>query len=250
MYFGAGAVAITIVIIGVILIIVVIAGGINLLINNPNKNPVDDYLGRIEDFSATQKVMGLGGSTGLAIDEQRKKVCLIDLSQQSASRVFSYKDMLSSEIFEDGTMITKTVRSSQIGGILVGALALGGVGAVIGGLSGKTQTSSGNVKNVDLRLTVNDTQNPLHDIKFLYGETKKDSFAYRHAMQLARHWHGLVEVLIRRADMEDKTNASNSVPQIKSYSVADEIRKLAELRDTGVLSSEEFQEQKARLLGS
>lgn len=225
------------------LVIIGLVGGVGLAIIqtgniSKKKKAMEDHLARIDDFSATQKVMGGDGNTGLAIDEQRKKVCLIDNRQQTVSlRVVSYKDLLSSEIFEDGATVTKTVRSSQIGGALIGGLALGGVGAIIGGLSGKTKTS-GKVKKFALRLTVNDTKNPLHDVNFLYQGTQ------------ARHWHGLVEVLIKRADTEDKTNITNSTPQIQPASIADEIKKLAELRDSGVLSVDEFQQQKARLLGS
>jgi hypothetical protein len=237
------------------LIIIIVVGAIVVAviraINTSNKKKeMDDHLGRIEDFSATQKVMGSDGSTGLAIDEQRKKICLIDHRLQSiTNRVFLYKDLLSSEIFEDDATVTKTVRSSQLGAVLIGGLALGGVGAVIGGLSGKTQTS-GKVRKVDLRLTVNDTNNPLHDINFINLETKKDGILYKLAIQQARHWHGLIEVLIKRADIEDKAAINtNDILKLPSGSVADELKKLAELRDAGVLSVDEFQQQKSRLLG-
>lgn len=231
-------------VIGAIVVVVVIPA-----VNTLNKKTaMEDHLSRIEEFSATQKVMGSDGNTGLAIDEKRKKVCLIDHRQQTVSlRVVTYKDFLSSELFENGATITKTVRSSQLGGALIGGLALGGVGAIIGGLSGKTRTS-GKVTKVDLRLTVNDTKNPLHDVNFLNLETKKDGFLYQQAMQRARHWHGLIEVLIKRADTDDKATVTDSVSQLQTSSIADEIKKLADLRDTGVLSVDEFQQQKAKLL--
>jgi len=212
------------------------------------KKAMDDCLGHIDDFSATQKVMGSDGNTGLAIDEQRKKICLIGNRKKNVTnRVFFYKDLLSSEIFEDNVTVTKAVRSSQIGGALIGGLAFGEVGAVIGGLSGKTQTS-GKVKRVDLRLIVNNIKNPLHDINFLDLETKKDDSLYKHAIQQARHWHGLIEVLIKRADLEDKVMNANGTRASKTESVADELKKLVELRDAGVLNSDEFQHQKLRLL--
>lgn len=235
----------------IIFVAVVVVGAIAQAIDTSNKKKaMDDHLDRIKDFSATQKVIGLDGNTGLAIDEQRKKICLIDHRQQNVTtRVFVYKDLLSSEIFEDGVTVTKTVRSSQLGGALIGGLALGGVGAIIGGLSGKTQTS-GRVKKIDLRLTVNDTQNPLHNINFLDLEINKDTSLYKLAIEQARHWHGLIEVLIKRADLEDKVTNMNDAPKLPLGSVADELKKLAELRDAGVLSHEEFQQQKTRLLGA
>lgn len=229
-----------------ILIVVIAFSGV---INTSNKKKaMDGHLDHLEDFTATQKVMGEDGNTGLAIDEKRKKICLIDHTQQNiTTRVFLYRDLLSSEIFEDGAIITRTVRTSQLGGALIGGLALGGVGAIIGGLSGRTQTS-GKVNKLDLRLTVNDTEKPLHDINFLNIPIKKSDILYEHAIQQARHWHGLLEVLIKRADIEDKATNANNAMSVRSESVADELKKLADLRDAGVLSDEEFEQQKMRVL--
>lgn len=51
---------------------------------------------------------------------------------------------------------TRNLRNvRQIGGVVVGGLLLGGVGAIIGGLSGKTETS-GKISRIDLRLIVNE----------------------------------------------------------------------------------------------
>lgn len=243
-----------IIIVVVIAVVIGVVTGITHGVNTRNKmKAMESHLYDIPDFSATQRVIGKDGKTALAIDEQRKKVCLIDHRQQNVScRVVTYKDILSSEIFEDGSTVTKTVRSSQIGGALVGGLALGGVGAIIGGLSGKTKTT-GKVKRIDLRITVNDTQSPLHDVNFLNLElnleTKLGGIVYQQAMQAIRHWHGLVEVLIKRADLDDRANTAN-VPPPQHRSFADELKKLAELKGLGVLSAEEFQQQKVRLLRS
>jgi hypothetical protein len=160
-----------------------------------------------------------------------------------------YKDIFSSEIFEDGVTITKTVRSSQIGGALIGGLALGGVGAVVGGLTGKTQASD-KVDKVDLRLTVNDTKNPIFNLNFLNLPMKKNDTQYKQAIERARHWHGLIEVLIKLADNEDKAvTKMKDPPKPLVGSIADELKKLAELRDEGILSVDEFQQQKLKLLG-
>jgi hypothetical protein len=235
--------------VGIVFVLAIVAGIFPVVVISKKKKAMEAYLSEIPDFSVAQKVIGNDGATGLAIDEQRKKVCLIDHRQQNVScRVVTYKNLLSSEIFEDGSAVTKTVRSSQLGGALIGGLALGGVGAIIGGLSGKTKTS-GKVKRIDLRITVNDTQSPLHDVNFLILETKQNGIIYQNAMKTARHWHGLVEVLIKRADMEDREGHS-AASEPRHASVADELKKLAELRDSGVLSAEEFQQQKTRLLGA
>lgn len=215
---------------------------------------MDYKMASVSNFDATQKIVGIDNNTSIAIDENRKKVCLINFRNKQ-SRIFSYRDLLSSEIFEDGATVTKTMRGSQIGGALVGTVLLGGVGTIIGGLSGKRKTT-GTVNKIDLRVTVNDTKNPVYEINFLSKETKKDKQMYQQAIQQARHWHGLIEVLIKRADIEDnqKTNVDVTAPLIQQASqqssVADEVKKLADLKASGVLTVQEFEQQKRKLLGN
>lgn len=205
---------------------------------------------RISGFEPTKKVMGADGEAGLAIDEKRKKVCLIKQNYDAkiSLYVISYRDILASEIYEGGQTVTKTSRASQLGGTLIGGLALGGVGAIIGGLSGK-KTSSDKIERIDLRLTVNRTNAPIHEVNFIANESKKGGFLYNTAIEQARHWHGLMEVLIKRADEEDKREEKKKeVKKIENKSVADELMKLVQLKEQGILSEKEFLEQKAKLL--
>jgi hypothetical protein len=67
-------------------------------------------------------------------------------------------------------------------------------------LSGKSM-SADKVKRIDLQITVNDTVQPLHSVTFLCDEVDKGGTVYREAMKKARHWHALVDVLIKRADI-------------------------------------------------
>ncbi len=203
---------------GWVLLIVVIVVGIiaeaifreGVAVSNKEK-AIEEKLESLPDFSPTQKIMDNNCDTGLAIDEERKKVVLIKNGPTGVDlKPITYRDVLSSEIFVDGETVTKTARGSQLGGALIGALALGGVGAIIGGLSGKTRSSE-KVKRVDLRVTVNDTKSPLHDINLMDFEGKKDGMIYEFAMEQARHWHGLITVIIKMADNEDVISRSHAV---------------------------------------
>ena len=212
-----------------------------------------DPLTCLPDFEATQLIMGVDDLVGLAIDEERKKVCLINYASNQF-HVISYKDILVAEVFEDGATISKTMRGSQIAGALIGNLVLGGAGAIIGGLSGKRK-HEGTVSRIDVRLTINDTRQPIFDINFLNVETKKDNPAYQQALQTARHCHGLMEVLIKRADMEDKqkaqtTNLATVHQGNQQISFADELKKLSDLKDSGILTPEELEKQKTKLLNT
>ncbi|MDD9855558.1 MAG: SHOCT domain-containing protein, partial [Gammaproteobacteria bacterium] len=61
----------------------------------------------------------------------------------------------------------------------------------------------------------------------------------------ARHWHGLLTAVIKQADLEDSAGEKAAVD---SSSVADELAKLAALKEQGVLSDDEFSNQKQKLL--
>lgn len=228
----------------------------------------------VSDFTPDHEFVGVDGNSSIAVDSTRGRVCLVDQGSGAAgslgaslialsgpghstagmshgkTRVVTYRDLLAVEICEDGEAVTKTVRSSQIGGALVGGIALGGVGLLLGGLTGKRITKQ-NVKRIDLRLIVNDVSAPTHSVNFLNNETKQGSFLYKQAIEKARHWHALVEVLIKRADSEDARQAgagSSSPVEARSIPIADELKKLAQLRADGVLTDEEFQAQKKKLL--
>jgi hypothetical protein len=175
-------------------------------------------LSSLEEFSPSQQIMGADGDSGLAVDENRKKICLIKrtLAEGIKLKVLTYRDILSSEIFEDGNTIIKTSRSSQLGGALIGGIALGGVGAIIGGLSG-TKISSNKVKKNDLRITVDSMANPIHDINFMNMECKKSQLLYISAMEQSRHWHGLLTVIIeRRAKESDSSLQKETVNSLNS----------------------------------
>jgi len=78
------------------------------------------------------------------------------------------------EIVENGQTVTNTNRSSQFIGAAVGDLLLGGVGAIVGGLSGSTRSTS-NVKSLHLKITVDDQTNPVWLICFFVDSSQNGS---------------------------------------------------------------------------
>jgi len=203
-------------------------------------------------FKPSREKAGQDGATGILVDERSRKVCLTLTGPPPVARLVEYKDLLGAEILEDGESTIKTVRSSQVAGAVVGGLLLGPVGLLAGALTaGKKSTNK--VHSVDLKILVNDAARPVHMVKFLKGDWDRTSFMYKHAIAEAREWHGLMMVLIQQADKDAPTSSPGPVPSPSSSpsspSVADELAKLADLRDRGVLSPSEFEQQKALLLG-
>lgn len=151
-----------------------------------SQKSVADAFADVDGFAADQK--NESGNHCLALDERRKKICIVYGNSQGRpgeAYVVSHKELVSVELLIGGTSVTTTSRGSQLGGAVVGGLLFGGVGAVIGGLSGKQETTTQN-KTYELVITVDSLRRPIHRIHF------PDDYT-------ARHWSGIISTLIKHA---------------------------------------------------
>lgn len=166
--------------------------------------------------------------------------------------VVPFSGIIKAEVIQDGAQIVKTNRGSQALGVAVGAIALGGVGALIGGLSGSSTTRSG-TKKLSLRVTVDSTSEPVHDIVFFEsgstgGTQSADGILKDQSKQLAT-FAGYLEAAIRRAE-EGRAPAPVVPLPLQDKSVSDQIADLWKLKEIGALTQNEFDSQKAKLIDS
>lgn len=198
-------------------------------------------------------LMGVDLRSGIAINRNATAVCLAG-GNWINPEVFEPRDVLSAEVYIDGECETKTSRTSQVGGALVGGILLGGVGMILGGLSGKKR-SERKVSSIELRVTVNDTNNPLHDVRLLDKELSRNSAQAKRIIERARTVHAQIAVMIKRADSADREVERQEMlalqspkTQVPTLSIADELRKLLDLKLSGDLSEAEYAALRERLL--
>jgi hypothetical protein len=225
--------------------------------NNWLLQELETELKNINDFTHSQVFISEDLNSAIAIDSTREKICLVSIEYTIASSVLiPFKDVLSCEIIENNSSLTKTVRSSQVGGALVGGILLGGAGAIIGGLSGKTHTMD-KVKNIDLLIVINNMESPIFKVNFLttneYNNPNgydKESDDYKFSLDSAKKWQGLIAIIIKKVDEEDKKydNQNKSSSDNANLSISDEIRKLKLLKDDGLITEDEYSLQKEKLL--
>ena len=101
------------------------------------------------------------------------------------------------------------------------------------------------IKNIDLKIIINDTETPVFRINFLNIETKKGSLIYKNAYKNAEIWHGKIVGLMKNVDdkiIDEKQNPSTDNTE--------KLKRLFELKNIGALSDEEFQEEKKKILSS
>lgn len=71
------------------------------------KNSIDRYLYRLRHFIAFKQYISIDGSSGIAIDENRKAICLVHNKNGIVKgKIIVYKDIVSAKIVEDGQNIT------------------------------------------------------------------------------------------------------------------------------------------------
>lgn len=160
-------------------------------------------------------------------------------NMKSEHRFIKYSDILDFELIEDGeTIVTK----GGLGRAVAGGVLFGGVGAIVGGVTGKKK-SKHTVKSVKIKITTNDIKDPIVFITLLQKETKKDSLIYKNSAKTAQEILSRLKVVTSK----DYGTKSEEVGQAK-ISVADELIKLKTLLDEGILTQEEFNKQKEKLL--
>ena len=186
----------------------------------------------LKRFSPTRKVEMLSFDDDL-------QVFVITKSKKNKDAYY-YSQIVDYELLEDGETITK----GGLGRAVAGGVLFGGIGAIVGGVTGSKKTK-GVCQSLQIKITFRNSPKQTEYLQFLSAETKKNSIVYKAAYQSAQNTISAIQVA---ADMVDNTsNADITSRQIMSE--ADEIIKFKKLLDDGIITQEEFEAKKRQLLG-
>lgn len=182
----------------------------------------------IQTFSPTRKI-----GSYMQIDDNHKAF-------KAGGSIFEFSNLLSFELLEDGATITK----GGLGRAVAGGLLIGGVGAIVGGVTGGKK-SKGICNSMCLKITLRNSHCSMVYIPFIMTETKTKSFVYKAAQSSAQECLSALQII---ADSFQSEVAAQTVNQ-SSASAADEILKFKQLLDAGVITQDEFDAKKRELLG-
>lgn len=205
------------------------SAGILMLSNNMayNQQSINELISTrkkiVENFSATKSV-----DNYIYIDENNK-------SFKVGKDIFSYENLLSFELLEDGQSITK----GGLGRAVAGGLLFGGVGAIVGGVTGGKK-SKGICNSMKLRISLKNAHTDVVYINFILTETKTNGFIYKSAQDSAQKCITALETIndINQSALNQPVYAPQTV------SSADEIVKFKNLLDQGIITQEEFDAKK------
>lgn len=163
---------------------------------------------------------------------------------------YSFNQIASVEVIANESSVTQTNRGSQLLGTAVGVVALGGIGAILGGLSA-SKTSKSRLKSLTLKIIVDDQRQPVYSIPFFRSANGSDPnglFA-KPAFERIERMHAQFVLAMRKAQSATVVIPTTKAETFDSNALR-HLESLWDLKSKGILSEEEFTSQKALLLGS
>lgn len=200
----------------------------------------------IKNFTITNSVYD--ESAILVIDDNRQKLVLLSLTEiKSICKETNYEDLLSVSLETDGQTIFEKSTMRTVAGATVGGALFGGAGAVVGGLSGNTNSVKA-IGKIVVKFVFRDIENPNYELVLLnvvspIKPTDLDYNRVKKALALGNKIKDIGSIIIDKVD-----NSKNEQSPISNLSVAEELKKFADLVKEGIISQKDFEEQKKKLL--
>ncbi|WP_270599548.1 DUF4428 domain-containing protein [Clostridium baratii] len=174
----------------------------------PFANMEQLYQEHLHDFTPTKVVSGL-----LEIDENKGEWLVPDgmFGKKKHPRIFKFTDIVSFELLVDETSVV----SGGVGRAVAGGILFGGVGAIVGGSTGKKR-SKNVVNSMKIKITVDDMQCPTVYIKILNSATKTDSFIYRSLEKSAQECLSVLDLLTKKYAKQQEQELAATMQELDS----------------------------------
>ncbi len=160
-----------------------------------NKETRETFVGCPAHFNPTQFYVDKDGGEGIAFSEGQKSICLVKPGT-SNTKELPIKDLLLSEVLENGTVVAKSSRSDDKGKELLAKFNTVNAKASSEqdpeqATSSENGNSSGNTNSIELRIVVNDDDS-VHVVSFLNMEAKKGGLIFNGAVTQAKFWQDIM----------------------------------------------------------
>lgn len=241
-----------------ILIAVIIGGGFIALVIATLKWKEDakEEGAKIKE-TRDQKIAELTASATTVIFDDNKERWIAVYEQEGIIKTSTYttikmSQLLWVELRVDDNVVAQKSTANIIGRSILGGVLAGGTGAIIGGLSGSAKHQK-NINKISVVIGQNDLSKPTivqEYYTFKKGYVKE--YYEQQSQNMLRYAQKVTDLLSVIIEAQDKSTQETENAQMSNdnqhLSVADELKKLKDLLDSGILTPDEFQEQKKKLL--
>ena len=236
---------IVIIVFVVLLFIGFIYNSINDETTKNNSNEIDEKL-KNRGFKTSQiRVLGIyNNKQQFRVDLEHKQIAICTILPFESIDIIKFSDIIECEIIED----SNTIMKGGVGRAVVGGVLAGGVGAVVGA---NTRASKNVTNSLQIRIITKNISKSLHTMNLITAEIKKDSMEYKSAMNFANNVYAIITSIIN--DSEKSSNNLGGKKEMEQNNNADfveQLERLAKLKESGVITQEEFEESKQRVLNS
>ncbi len=201
---------------------------------------------KVENVIKSSSFADIYSSSYLLVDDVNRHIIFAKATKREIKvSIFDFEKLVGIQIVQDGTTIFK---KNVLGGSLIGGALFGDTGAIVGGMSGDT-TEGGIVYSYKIIFAVDDMKNPVVEYELLDGaidiSSDLEKVIFSGTKSFGNKVKSVISAVIDNASKQrvSKVEVANTVS-----SVAEEIHKLLKLKEVGILSNEEFEEQKKKLL--
>ena len=249
-------------------IVAAIVGCIQNVKNEEEKKERAEKLKKVtKKFHVSAKVVGVNNRYQFIVDDVDKRIILVEAT--GYKKIVPFDKIMSVEMVEDNTMISSRSIGRTIGGALIGDLVAGRAGMIVGGLSGDTKQTK-RVSKVEVIIKMRDFNDtalhiPCFDARLETNNTKKDikpedsifGPMYKKGVADAIKITQLVDIIIDQIENPSMqpVSATPTQPSEKniesadtSTSIADEIKKLVDMKAQGLITDDEFITLKSKII--
>lgn len=207
--------------------------------NERSRDAMNKRIMTSKGFNAIQSVNGVGGQYA-GVDKAGE--ILVKTTVFGEPTRVSRSEFLEAELEVNDSGLSKVKRGRQITGALAGGVLAGGVGAVIGAM-GATSVSVRSVSSIKINILTSKGQGETYTIPLYRGRgLPADSPVVREALNKARTALLMFNKAVNAQETSHVDTASTGT------SISDEIEKLSNLRDSGVISYDEFIRLKRKII--
>lgn len=195
-----------------------------------------------DSFITTSEIKA--GVFYLRADANKKLWYISQNKRPTNPSLYRFNELAKFELLEDGD----SVCGGGLGRALVGGALFGGFGAIAGAMTAGKKSKK-ILSSLEIVITTSEPYRPTIRIDLMPfgGKHKSGSLMYDKVMKEAQAAMSFLNSISHKANLDKVQDAETSTSSVGSS--ADEIIKFKVLLDKGIITEEEFQKKKKKLLG-